>query len=241
MTLMLSKGEIHIWSANLLQPDDIVDQLHGELSEDEKERAREYKYDRDRRRFIVSRGMLRRLLGRYLQEEPSRLVFTYGIHGKPDLRMKFLGQDVLFNLAHSEDLALYAFTTELSIGLDLEYVKEIPDADEVASRFFSDRENAILEVQVGRRRLEAFYRCWTLKEAYVKAMGAGMAFPLRRVEVSFTSGGARLLEVNGDRHEAARWSMFTLEPAEGYVAAVAVNGMNYRFKQYSVDEKFLSG
>jgi len=194
------------------------------LSGDEMARAERFRFEGDRRRFIVSRGVLRAILGQYLGIEPSHLNFSYGQHGKPSLAAGFGGDALRFNLAHSHELALYAFTRGREVGVDLERVRPLPDAGEIAARFFSRRENAELEGIPDCRKLEAFFTYWTCKEAYIKATGDGLARNLDQVEVSLAPGPARLLSVGGALEEAARWSLLAMNPASGYVAAVAFEG-----------------
>ncbi|MFL7793851.1 MAG: 4'-phosphopantetheinyl transferase superfamily protein [Anaerolineae bacterium] len=222
--LALSSDDVHIWCASLEQPDGRVHRLAQTLSGDEMARAERFRFEGDRRRFIVSRGVLRAILGQYLGIEPSHLNFSYGQHGKPSLAAGFGGDALRFNLAHSHELALYAFTRGREVGVDLERVRPLPDAGEIAARFFSRRENAELEGIPDCRKLEAFFTYWTCKEAYIKATGDGLARNLDQVEVSLAPGPARLLSVGGALEEAARWSLLAMNPASGYVAAVAFEG-----------------
>lgn len=223
--LTLSSDDIHIWRASLEQPAERVHWLAQMLSEDEMSRAERFHFERDRRRFIVARGVLREILGQYLDIEPSRLRFSYGKHGKPSLSAEFDGDALRFNLAHSEELALFAFTRGREIGIDLEHVRPLPDAEEIAARFFSTRENAELEGMPDCRKSEAFFIYWTCKEAYIKATGDGLAQALDQVEVSLDSERlVRLVSVEKSPEEAARWSLHTLTPTAGYVAAIAFEG-----------------
>ena len=191
------------------------------LIEDERIRAERFNFRRDRKRFIVGRGVLRMILGRYLHIEPNRVQFSYGPHGKPYLAD---GDGALqFNLARSHELALYAFTRGREIGVDIEYFRALTDAEQIADSFFSPRENAILQALPASQRQQAFYNCWTRKEAYIKAIGKGLAQPLDQFDVSLAPGeSTRLLKVEGSPEEGSRWSLYSLTPVAGYVAAVAV-------------------
>ncbi|MBN1978022.1 MAG: 4'-phosphopantetheinyl transferase superfamily protein [Anaerolineae bacterium] len=222
--LALSSDDVHVWCASLEQPAERVHRLARTLSADETSRAERFRLERDRRRFVVARGVLRAILGRYLGIDPSQLRFSYGEHGKPGLSAGFGDDTLRFNLAHSHELALYAFTRGREVGADLEYVRPLPDAGEIAAGFFSRRESAELEGIPDCRKPEAFFSYWTCKEAYVKAAGGGLARALDRVEISLAPGPARLLSVAGVPEEAARWSLRTLNPATGYVAAIAFEG-----------------
>lgn len=226
--LTLSRDDVHVWRASLGQPVERVRQLARTLSYDEMMRAERFRFERDKRRFIVGRGVLRTILGRYLDVEPRQLQFRYGERGKPYLLDGFGGYALRFNLAHSHELALYAFTCGRKIGIDLECIRPLSNAEEIAARFFSARENAVLRVLPESQELEAFYNCWTRKEAYLKATGDGLAQPLDQFDVSLAPGDpARLLHVEGEPLETDRWSLQSLVPGFGYVAAIAVEGRGW--------------
>lgn len=221
----LPGGEVHVWRAALDPPAGLVRRLAQTLSADESERAGRFHFERDRRRFIVGRGVLRALLGRYLGLEPPQLRFGYGPQGKPHLAdaLETVDADALrFNLAHSHELALYAFTRGREIGVDLEHIRALPDAGQIAARFFSAGENAAWLALPESQRLEAFFNCWTRKEAYLKAGGDGLARPLDQFEVSLAPGEAVALRVQGQVEETARWRLQAIDAADGYIAALAV-------------------
>jgi 4'-phosphopantetheinyl transferase len=204
-----------------------VNQLLGTLAPDEIERAGRFRFERDRRRFIVGRGVLRAILGRYLAVEPRLISFLYGKRGKPRLADEFDIPALQFNLAHSGELALYAFGLGRRIGIDVEYVRPLSDAEEISARFFSSRENDALRALPQDQRLAAFYRCWTRKEAYLKAIGDGLARPLDQFTVSLSPGEtAKLFEIS-DPNESARWSFRALVPKAGYMAAVVTEGVDW--------------
>ncbi len=226
--LVLSDNEIHVWRASLDQPAAYVGQLRQTLSPDERSRAERFQFERDRRRFIVGRGVLRAILGYYLSLDPGRLQFRYGPRGKPCLSEELGGDTLQFNLAHSHELALYAFTAGREIGIDLEYIRPIPDIEQIAARFFSASENATWRILPANQKQEAFFNCWTRKEAYLKATGNGLAQPLDQFDVSLAPGEpVRLLRVRGASEEVSRWSLAALTPAPGYVAAVAIEGHDW--------------
>jgi 4'-phosphopantetheinyl transferase len=203
------------------------------LSADEAQRAARYGFARDRRRFVVARATLRILLGRYLNLEPGRVRFCYGTHGKPALDALQCEGDLRFSLAHSEDLALYAIASGREVGVDLEWVRPLADLRQIAETFFSARERAALFELEPAHRPEAFYACWTRKEAYLKARGEGLALPLDQFDVSLAPGEpARLLGVRGDPRERQRWSLHALAPAAGCVAALAVEGHRWKLGRW---------
>jgi 4'-phosphopantetheinyl transferase len=225
----LPPGEVHVWRVPLAQPAWHVEQLAGMLAEDERQRAGRFRFEQHRQRFVVGRGALRTILGCYLDIEPEQVCFGYAARGKPHLQPEPEAGALYFNLAHSHELALCALSRDGPIGIDLEYALPLPDADQVAARFFSAAEQSAYRDLPPEQRQEAFYLCWTRKEAYIKATGEGLARSLSDFDVSLTPGEpARLLRVAGDPLEAARWSLATLWPAPSYVAALAVPGHGWR-------------
>lgn len=225
VALTLPHRTIHIWQVSLEQPAPLTQQLEQLLSADEQARAARFHFERDRRRFIVGRGTLRTLLGRYVQVEPTRLEFCYGAQGKPYLAQESTGGALRFNLAHSHELAVYAFTREGEVGIDIEYLHPLADLDQIAARFFSKAESTSLLGLPQDQRLIAFFNCWTRKEAYLKALGEGLSHPLDQFQVSFIPGEpAQLLKVEKSPEEVARWSLTAFVPAPGYVAALMAEG-----------------
>lgn len=225
----MAEDEVHLWRAALDQPAPQVELLAQTLAADEQLRAERFHFERDRQYYIVGRGLLRTILGQYLKLEPGELHFYYGARGKPALPDTLNPGRICFNLAHSQGLALYGITRGREIGVDLEYIRPVSEMDEIAGRFFSAQENAALQALAPSQRQEAFFNCWTRKEAYLKATGDGLAQPLDQFDVSLAPGEpARLLRIAGQSHLTARWSMLALKPAPGYVAALVVAGQDWQ-------------
>jgi len=221
--LKLDDNEAHVWKASLDQPASIIQMLEQTLSMDEKKRAGCFYFEKDRRRFIVGRGLLRTILGGYLGIEPMRLEFCYGKNGKPKLADKFGEMSINFNLSHSGNLALYGFTRDGKIGVDIERIRKIPDMGKIAEQFFSVRENTVFHSLPTDKRQEAFYILWTLKEAFIKATGEGFAQPFHTFDVTLAPGEpAELMNLSNDLKEKSDWSLYTLSPNSGYVGAIAV-------------------
>ena len=229
--LTLSSDKVHVWRASLEVTASRVQTLQNTLATDELSRAERFYFEKDRKRFVVARGLLRAILSRYLSIEASQLRFCYSPYGKPALATT-PGQDVLsFNVSHSHGLALYAVTRGREIGIDLERVRADLDCEQIAARFFSPRENAVLRALPTELKSKAYFNCWTRKEAYIKARGGGLSLPLDQFDVSLAPGEpAMLLNTSGDRQEATRWSLRALTPGPGYVAALAVEGHGWRFE-----------
>ena len=191
------------------------------LSDAERQRASRFAFDRDRRRFIVARAGLRRLLSARLGVRPESVELTYGAHGKPTVSRRFADADLRFNLSHSEDVAVYAFAPGREIGVDVEAVRVIPDADDIAACFFSRRENEAYFALDRRDRPLGFFNCWTRKEAFIKAIGDGLYHPLDCFDVSLAPAEpAKILRVEGKSGDHCGWCLDSFSPAPGFVAAV---------------------
>ena len=227
--LNLGTEEVHVWCAALDGMVCELTPLAETLSACERKRAERFQFDRDRTRFIARRGLLRALLGRYLRADPAQIEFCYEARGKPSPVGNVAGEVIHFNLSHSDGLALFAFTRTHALGVDVERVRPIPEMDQVTARFFSERENVMLNALTAEQRIEAFFNCWTRKEAYLKATGEGIADALPQIEVTLAPGKpAQLLNVSGDLQAGSHWSLLPLSPAAGFVAAIAARtrGLN---------------
>lgn len=212
----LQPGDVHIWRLML---DVSVDPYLELLQPDEIDRANRFHFEKDRKRFAIARGFLRELLGRYLQNDPKSLMFSYGAYGKPALNETSLR----FNMSHSGSVALYALTEGREIGVDVEQIRADFTNDDIARRFFSPVEVESLCGLPGEERVEGFFRCWTRKEAYIKATGRGLSQPLDGFDVTLGPGErAALLRNDDGTHE--RWTMAGIEVGPGYAGAVAVEG-----------------
>jgi 4'-phosphopantetheinyl transferase len=222
------QGEIHVWRAWLDGCDS--QQLSRTLSAEERARAEKFHRSEDRHQFIAARGLLRRILGRYLKIAPEDLRFCYGSHGKPALEAGTSGQALHFNLAHSRGLALYAIALGHEVGVDLEYVCQNLKYKGIAERFFSAREYADLCAFPAGEQRRVFFNYWTHKEAFVKATGEGLAYRLDEFEISAGRGNATLLSIRDDRRAARHWTLLHLNPAPDYVASIAAKGRGWRLR-----------
>jgi 4'-phosphopantetheinyl transferase len=193
------------------------------LSKDESLRAARFVYERDRRRFTVARAFLRQQLAARLGMQPESVELTYGLHGKPALALACATIDLRFNVSHSEDVAVYAFAQGREIGIDIEAIRSIRDADALAARFFSRRENEAYFALDPLDRPLGFFNCWTRKEAFVKALGDGLSYPLDRFDVSLAPDEpASILRVDSMSGEDCGWKLHGFQPHPGFVAAVVV-------------------
>jgi 4'-phosphopantetheinyl transferase len=227
--LVLGCDEVHVWRATLDQTPSQIQSFRHKLAADERARAERFHFERDRGHFIVARGVLRAILGGYLKRAPEGLSFCYSSHGKPALAGKSGGDAIRFNVSHSHGIALYAVTCGREVGVDLERIRFNLAVAEIAERFFSRREVAMLRTLSTEAQREAFFRCWTRKEACLKARGEGLSLPLDQVDVSLAPGEPDAVSgTQPDPSEASRWSLQELTPAPGYVAALAVEGQGWR-------------
>ena len=179
--------------------------LRAHLSDAERRRTQRFRYARDRRRFIVARARLRELLAARLDVTPEAVELANGKNGKPELAQQYADRRWRFNVSHCDDVAVYAFSRDGDVGIDIEAIRPIPEADNIAERFFSRREYAVYSALAPRDRPLGFLQCWTRKEALAKALGEGLSMPLDELDVS----------------RASRWRLHSFSPLPGFIAAVA--------------------
>lgn len=207
------------WPLNVSAPQ--VADLQKVLSPDELERAERYRFEQHRNEFILTRAVLRRVLASYTAQSPESLSFDYSAQGKPALKNG--PPDLRFNVSHAEGLAVLALVRDREIGVDAEKIRPQPDAQKLAKRFFSVGEQRFLGKLSGDQLQRAFFRCWTRKEAYIKAKGEGLSIPLHAFDVSLEEDQpAALVGTRPDPTEAGRWTLYDLSVGQGYAAALAV-------------------
>jgi 4'-phosphopantetheinyl transferase len=234
--LQLGAGEIHVWSIPLAPPAEQVERLGRFLAADEWQRANRFRFEKHRRQYVVGRGALRALLAIYLGTRPERVVFTYGPRGKPFLGPEMGAPALQFNLSNSNELAVVGFVLGPEIGVDLEYLRPMPDCEQIAERFFSHSEREVLRGIPAAGKEEAFFNCWTRKEAYLKAVGEGLAAPLDSFDVTLASGEPpRMLALEGNAERAACWSFHHLRPADDYLGAVAIEGGSWKLETWAIE------
>jgi 4'-phosphopantetheinyl transferase len=218
-------ADVEVWSASVGDWQPHLSRLAALLAPDEIDRSRHFLMQRDRDRSVTSRGLLRLILATYLRTEPALIQFRYLAQGKPVLAPEQHPGPLHFSVSHSRDLIVYAISFLAPLGVDVEKVRPLPESARVSADYFSARENQILAALDPTEQTEAFFRLWTRKEAYLKAIGIGLGQALREIEVSMLSDEpARILSIAGDEREAARWHLAAFQPAAGYVAALATIG-----------------
>ena len=216
----LAAGEVAVHRIDLRMGCGDLEGVEGVLSPDERERAARFCFAGQRERFVLARSFLRVVLSRYGAGRPKEIRLSYGPKGKPAL---VSGAGLEFNLSHSGDVALVAVARGSAVGIDVERIRPNPNGCTIASRFFSPREAEALRRVPAAETSAAFYRCWTRKEAYVKARGEGLSLPLDSFEVSLEMRGfSLLLATRPDPEEARRWWVMDLNVGSGYAAALAI-------------------
>ncbi|MBP0029380.1 4'-phosphopantetheinyl transferase family protein [Roseofilum sp. Guam] len=221
--MILCDRHLHLWQADLNQFMPQLTQFTSVLSLDERERSQRFHFDEHRQYFILARGILRYLLAQYLNCHPSGIEFNYSQRGKPDLALP--KSDLKFNISHSQNYALYGFSPNSSIGVDIEAIRPLNDLDSLARRFFLPSEYRHIQNTPISEQPYTFFRYWTYKEAYLKAIGEGLA-GLEQAEIELTDTGAKV----SDR----AWSLYPLTTPSGTVAAVSVEGDCWQVVQKQV-------
>jgi 4'-phosphopantetheinyl transferase len=215
----LNDDEVHVWLVRAGPNDFSPDLLAHHLSQDEEERANRFRFDKDRRLYVVGHSALRSVLSVYSKAEAGEIRFLSGKHGKPTLAPPLAESGLEFNLSHSGELALIAAARHKVVGVDVEHTKRNFDFEEIARRFFACTEvSALLGLPEPLRR-EAFFKCWTSKEAFLKAKGTGLSGKLDEVEISLASD--QRVQINASVPD---WSLVQLAPPDEYEGALVVQG-----------------
>ena len=212
--LRLGPAAVHLWTAPLDLGSETLRRLSEPLAPDETERAQRFVFDRDRDRWVAGRGWLRRLLAAYLHRDPAQLRLHASESGKPELAG--VEHWLRFNVSHSADLAVFAVARGREVGVDVE---RIDGHDPVPRRFLSDAEQAALARIAPGQRARAALRCWTAREAYVKALGSGLGGTAQELAAAATLLGAR-----GAGRDGVEWTLHAFDAGPGYVASVVVQG-----------------
>jgi len=237
--LSLPPNEVHIWRVDLEAWPALVQRCEAVLSPSERTRAQRYVFEDHRRRWMVSRATLRLLLSRYLDTGPTTFEFDLNEFGKPSLAIPYKETKIEFNLSHSAEIALYAFTRDRLVGVDVEYMRADLDFDGMARHSFSLQERHILLNLAGEEKRRTFFRGWTCKEAYAKALGKGFSQAFDQFSVSLLpSQPFALVQQNEDERELTRWSFLELDAGPGYAGALVVEGHGCQVKCWLASSVF---
>ena len=226
-SVILTENEVHIWlvqtNGESISPGDFKDLL----SSIEQDRASKFKFETHRRRYITAHAALRSILSLYVNRPARELQFAWGPYGKPKMAPIHDQKKIAFNLSHSHEAAVIAVTQGREIGVDVEWVREDFAFDELAQGFFTTREVAALHALPPHLQRKAFYKCWTSKEAFLKAKGTGLSGQLDEVEIVLTD---HVVRVQG---KIPNLSLIELTVYAGYVAALVVDGVEPRLTYYA--------
>lgn len=235
----LTAGDVHVWQVPLSGETQPVHALRGLLAVDEIKRADAFHFERHRRSYILAHGAMRRILAGYVQLAPQSLVFVQGEKGKPELTSESGGRRIRFNLSHSGDFALLGVAQDSRLGVDIERINAQFAGEDFAERFFSRNEAIVFRAIAADSRVDAFFSCWTRKEAYIKALGGGLSIPLDSFDVAFAPGLPAALLHTAVAPDARLWKLYDISAPHGYKAALVVEGDKHRLqqKQWGLDSR----
>ena len=225
------RSGVQVWMAHLEALSSVeLGELSALLDAGEHARAARFHFERDRRHYIASRGLLRHLLGTALDKPAAALVFEYGAHGKPALSPALLPEHTLcFNLSHSAGWAMFALAQNCEVGIDLESAARLKRGVDglagLAARVLSARELTIWQALPDAARDAAFLRAWTRKEAFAKAMGQGLSDELIQTDVALDAGDPKASLTLRSPHAGGitrHWIVCDLPAPDGFAAALAV-------------------
>jgi len=240
--MKIDPGEAHVWSARLDRAAAGLADHWARLSPDERMRARRFHFPRDRRRFITAHGILRALLGLYLDADPAGIRFQANRYGKPGLQAADDRSPGLnFNLSHSADRALMAFTEGIPVGIDIERIRGDRELESLVRRFFAPREVKEFLSFPDKERIEVFYTGWTRKEAFLKARGRGFSIGLDRFEVSLhPRRAARIRRLPAEEIYERGWTLVDIPAGRSCRAALAARASSVRPRLFSWENQPLS-
>jgi 4'-phosphopantetheinyl transferase len=230
-SLSLKAGEVHVWRISLEQEDRLLDRFRRTLAPEELDRAGRFRFERLQRHFVTSRGFLRDVLARYVSGKPEELKFSYNSYGKPSLAGE---QSLQFNMSHSHEIGLVAVTRDAAVGVDVEHIRSDFASDEIARRFFSRLEVETFNSLPQAEQVAAFFRCWTRKEAYIKAIGKGLSQPLDGFDVTLAPADPAALLRPG-YEDTLTWSFSDLDVGPDYASALAVEGIPSQISCWHLD------
>ncbi|MDJ0846653.1 4'-phosphopantetheinyl transferase family protein [Crocosphaera sp.] len=217
--LTINPQEVHLWKTNLEQSSINVENSFKLLNAAEKNKAQRFRFEKHQKRFTIARSSLKRILSLYLSITPQKVEFKYNDYGKPQLLEQINKIDLQFNVSHSENIAIYGITCHYLIGVDVEYIRPMPEAESLAKRFFSQNEFEHISRLSPEEKNREFFKLWTAKEAYLKAIGQGIGGGLEKVEIA-TDEPVRF--VNLPETHQINYKLSYLNPHPNYLGAIAV-------------------
>lgn len=227
----LARNEVHIWRVNLEELDKDWHTLSSILSTDEQARANSYRFEHLKHRYIMGRSALRKLLGRYLNCSPISIRFSYNDYGKPSLSDN--NSDIQFNVSRSQNIMLCAFVLNSEVGIDIEAINPNIDFAAISQSFFSEQERKALH-EIDKNAIDrAFFRIWSRKEAYIKALGKGLSYPLQQFSVSLENNSAGIIEYQDLINEDKCWQIYDIEIENDYSAALVIQASKWQLNYYN--------
>ncbi len=227
----LCPDEVHVWFVHSQAIADVgrLAAYEALLSTDERSRHRRFVYDADRHEFLVAYALVRTTLSRYIELPPQAWQFGTNEHGRPEIIGPTVDRALQFNLSHTRDLSACVVALEREVGVDAEDLRRGLANDDIAARYFAPAENAALKGVPPEERDERFLQFWTLKEAYIKARGVGLAIPLDRFAFHLVPGRAPAIQIDealGD--DPATWQFVQFRPGPAHLLAVAIRRLDGR-------------
>lgn len=226
-SIRLESGEVHLWLTSTLMDENRLKLIESFLLDEEIARANRFHFDRDRRQFVIARGLLRMFLESYSGVSYKRqTVFQKGQHGKPYAA----NSEVMFNVAHTGNYVLIGFSRGVDLGVDIEMMEPQRDFLAIAERYFSTAEQSALRELEDSDVATGFYNAWTRKEAFLKAVGVGLSDHLHGFDVSLSPyEEARIVSIRPidpawKGETASQWSLFALDAAPDVAGALAQKG-----------------
>jgi len=240
-TSQIGSSDVHIWAWDLRPDSAVVRQLHEVLSPDEVKRSNQYRYPLHSRRFVVRRAMTRLILSRYRVGHPDNMVFAYGPRGKPRLAGRQIQSTITFSITHVDDSALLAIARGRSLGIDMENITRQIETDTIALRYFSTKEATYINSSRESDRNKAFFSCWTFKEAFVKALGCGLSFPLHGVETPLTElEDGDIVRFQNQNFGQNIWNALKFNLRPEVVATLVAEGQCWTPRWFCVSERRIS-
>jgi len=220
--LTLPDKTAHLWRIKLRQSESVRSRFWSILDKTEQARAKRFHFDKDRFAFIMARGALRAILGKYSGNDPAKIHFFYSGHGKPYTNFS---PKLNFNLSHSGDYALLGLVREYNIGVDVELIRSNLATEDIATRYFSKDEAQVFRQLPENQKVEAFFNCWSRKEAVIKCDGRGLSLGLSEFDVTLSPDlPGQLIRASWLGNEVNNWRMCALSVDPDYSACLVVDG-----------------
>ena len=237
--LWLANNEVHVWCVDLSALELDTNSLRLNLPEDENAKADTFHFQNDRENYIARHAMLRNILGRYVSLESEHIRLSYSSHGKPSLADYHHNHRIRFSLSHSKGVVLYAITRGREVGVDVERIVPNIMDEQFVAYVFSHKERSAIQSLPSELRRNASFQSWTRKEAYGKALGRGLDYNLKQLNVSNAFCERNLLSNrNNDAHDIRCWTIRDLELGPGYAGSIVAEGHDWAFQCWKLENDF---